>query len=168
MFLDLGTGDGRSVARAARRRPDVLFIGLDTDPAGMRRASRHAPENALFAVAAAEALPPELDGAIAGVSIHFPWGSLLRGLVDPSPAILGGLARVLRPGARLTALLSVTARDGGEPLGPASIDRAAYAACGLGVTEWRAAAATEIATSDSSWAKRLGRARTVWRLSATR
>jgi 16S rRNA (adenine(1408)-N(1))-methyltransferase len=158
------------VVRAARGRPDVLFIGLDADPTRMRRASQHAPANAIFVVAGAEALPAELDGAVSELSIYFPWGSLLKGLVGPSPAILGGVARVLRPGGTLTALLSITERDGGGPLGPTSIDRAAYACCELRVTEWRPATAAEIAESDSSWAKRLGAAtrRPVWGLSATR
>lgn len=134
----------------------------------MRRASQHAPANARFVVAAAEALPGELAGAVAAVSIYFPWGSLLRGLVDPSPMVLGGIARVLRPGGSLTALLSITERDGGTPLGPGSIDRAAYARCDLAVAAWRGATVVEVAASDSSWAKRLGRARPIWKLSARR
>ncbi|MDQ6794224.1 MAG: class I SAM-dependent methyltransferase [Chloroflexota bacterium] len=168
MSCDLGTGDGRSVVRAARKRPDVLFIGLDADPTRMRRASQHAPGNALFVVAGAEGLPIELDGAIAELSVCFPWGSLLRGLVTPSPALLGGLARVLQPGGTFRALLSITTRDGGTPLGPGSIDRGAYACSGLRVEAWRRATAIEVAASESSWAKRLraGDARPVWWLQA--
>ena len=132
----------------------------------MRRASRQAPANALFVVAAAETLPPELDGAVASVSIHFPWGSLLRGLVDPSPTVLGNIARVLRPGGSVTALLSLTARDAASPLGPRSIDRAAYRRSGLEVRAWRLATPNEIVAADSSWAKRLGARRPVWRLTA--
>ena len=45
-----------------------------------RRASRgHGPSNVLFAVAAAENPPPELCGRVDLLTIHFPWGSLLRG-----------------------------------------------------------------------------------------
>lgn len=135
----------------------------------MRRASRHAPANALFAVAAAEALPQELEDTVTSLSIDLPWGSLLRGLIDPSPAVLGGIARVLRPGGQLTALLSITERDRGTPLGPASIDRAAYARCGLTVTGWRPGTIVEVVASDSSWAKRLGPGRRpVWKLTARR
>jgi len=165
---DLGTGDGRSVVRAARKRPDVLFIGLDADPTRMRRASQHAPGNALFVVAGAECLPVDLDGAVAELSVCFPWGSLLRGLVTPSPALLAALARILQPSGTLTALLSITTRDGGTALGPGSIDRGAYARAGLRVSEWRRATGAEIVAADSSWAKRLhaGAARPVWRLHA--
>lgn len=158
------------MVRAARRHPDALFMGLDADPTRMRRASRHAPANALFVVAAAEALPWELDGWIGALSISFPWGSLLSGLIAPSPEILAGLRRVLRHGGTLTALLSVTVHDGAEPLGPGSIDRAAYAGAGLTVLDWRPATAAEVAAAESSWAKRLGAGdrRPVWRIRATR
>lgn len=136
----------------------------------MRRASRRAPGNALFVVAGAEGLPAELDGAVSELSVFFPWGSLLRGMVSPSPVLLAGLARVIAPGGSLTALLSITARDGPTPLGPGSLDRQAYARAGLRVREWRRATSAEIAAADSSWAKRLqaGAARPVWRLVAAK
>ncbi len=158
------------MVRAARTRPNVLHIGLDADPTRMRRASQRAPANAIFVVAAAESLPTELDGAVSELSILFPWGSLLRGLVAPSPEILSGIARVLRRGGTLAALLSLTERDGSEPLDAETIDRAAYASHGLRVVEWRAATTAEIAASESSWAKRLGvdRDRVVWRLVSRR
>ena len=60
MAIDLGTGDGRYVLRAAAERPDTLMIGLDANAAGMARASRRGARqlvNALFAVAAAEHPP---------------------------------------------------------------------------------------------------------------
>jgi len=121
----------------------------------MRRASRHAPANAIFVVATADALPAELGGAVSELSVHFPWGSLLKGLVAPSPEVLEGIARTLRPGGTLTALLSLTERDGGTPLGEGSLDRQAYGCRGLRVVEWRPATTKEIIDSDSSWAKRL-------------
>ena len=65
-------------------------------------------------VAAAEALPPELDGLAGLVTVHFPWGSLLRGLLAADPAVLGGLARVLAPGGTLSMLVSSTAGDPGR------------------------------------------------------
>lgn len=58
MAIDLGTGDGRYVLKAAAERPDTLVIGLDANAAAMIEASRRAARrdalpNALFAVAAA-------------------------------------------------------------------------------------------------------------------
>jgi 16S rRNA (adenine(1408)-N(1))-methyltransferase len=60
--IDLGTGDGRRVLRAARARPEILHVGIDANAAGMAEASRRAARrgalpNALFAVAAAEHPP---------------------------------------------------------------------------------------------------------------
>jgi SAM-dependent methyltransferase len=158
------------VARAARRRPDVLFIGLDADPSHMRRASQHAPANVRFVVGPAGALPAELAGSVSELSVHFPWGSLLDGLVVPSPDVLESIARVLVPAGTLTALLSTTERDGREPLHPSSIDRGCYAERGLSVVSWRPATPGEVAASDSSWAKRLRAAdrRPVWQLVARR
>lgn len=62
MAVDLGTGDGRRVLRAAAARPDTLVIGVDANAAGMVEASRRAARrgalpNALFVVAAAEHPP---------------------------------------------------------------------------------------------------------------
>ena len=47
--------------------------------------------NVLFAVAAAERPPAELCGRVDEVSILFPWGSLLRGVLalDPAAAASG-------------------------------------------------------------------------------
>src|SRR3712207_7253656 len=76
-----------------------------------RAGRRGAPPNARFVVAAAEALPPELDGLVDELTVHFPWGSLLHGLLAPEVRVLAGLARLLRPGRCATALLSLTPRD---------------------------------------------------------
>ena len=86
-MIDLGTGDGRFVLAAAAADPDTLVIGIDASAGAMAEASRRAARparrgglpNALFVVAAAEALPPELDGVADVVTIQLPWGSLLRG-----------------------------------------------------------------------------------------
>ena len=104
---------------AAAAEPDTLVVGVDANAAAMAEASRRAARrpdrgglaNALFVVAAAEALPAGLDGLADRVTVHFPWGSLLRGLLAADPAVLGGLARVLRPGATLSMLVSATDRD---------------------------------------------------------
>ena len=133
-----------AVAAAAA---DRLVVGVDASAAGMAEASRRAARrtergglpNALFVVAAAEALPHELDGLADRVTVHFPWGSLLRGLLAADPAILDGLVRVMRPGATLSMLVSSTARDRGagvEPLDEHALAALAvdYGRSGLEVT----------------------------------
>jgi 16S rRNA (adenine(1408)-N(1))-methyltransferase len=163
--VDLGTGDGRFVVAAAAACPDRLMIGVDADAASMAeasgRAARRGPSNALFVVAAAESLPAELNGIAAALTVYFPWGSLLRGLLGADPAILTGIARLTRPGADITLLLSVTERDhvaGMDTFDGSAIDQLAcrYAAYGLVLTEGRPATAADVAATHSTWAKRLG------------
>jgi 16S rRNA (adenine(1408)-N(1))-methyltransferase len=156
---------------------DLLVIGVDADAGSMVEASRRAARatkrgglpSALFVVAAAEALPAELNGRAAALTVHFPWGSLLRGLLDADPAIVGSIARVTRPGATVTMLLSVTERD--RSIGRDWLDERTfaalaprYAAHGLLLREVRPATVEEVSQSHSSWAKRLGAgiSRPVW------
>jgi 16S rRNA (adenine(1408)-N(1))-methyltransferase len=126
-----------------------------------RPAKRGGLTNVLFVVSAAAALPAELDGRADALTVHFPWGSLLRGLLDADPAILAGMARVARPDATATLLLSATERD--HPIGPVSLDERTfaalaprYAAHGLLLGEARPATVEDVARSHSSWGKRLG------------
>ena len=153
----------------AAAQPDRLVVGVDANAAAMATASRRAAAtprrgglpNALFVLAAAAALPCELDGVADLVTVHFPWGSLLRGLLGADPAVMTGVARVLRPGGTLAVLLSSTPRDRGAGVGPigATILEALagpYARYGLTVTEVRPAGAADVADAHSSWGKRLG------------
>jgi 16S rRNA (adenine(1408)-N(1))-methyltransferase len=171
------------VLATAAAQPDRLVVGIDANAAAMATASRRAAAtprrgglpNALFVVAAAEALPPELDGLADTVTVHFPWGSLLRGLVHADPAVMAGLTRLMRPGATLTVLLSSTDRDraaGVAPLGEAAVRvlAGAYAGWGLDVVEARPATAADIAAAHSTWGKRLGAGgrRPAWLLRARR
>jgi 16S rRNA (adenine(1408)-N(1))-methyltransferase len=163
--VDVGAGDGGFVVAAAARRPDTLAIAIDAHGPGMapawRRIQRQKLTNALLVVARAEALPPELDGRADAVSVHFPWGSLLSGVLEVQPAIAAGLARITKPGAGVTILVSVTNREsalGLPPLEPALATPLGerYTAHGLTLAEWRPATLDDIAASRSSWAKRLG------------
>jgi 16S rRNA (adenine(1408)-N(1))-methyltransferase len=157
------------VLATAAASPDTLVIGIDADAASMAEASRRVARpvkrgglpNALFVVAAAESLPAELNGLADALTVHFPWGSLLRGLLHGDPAILQGIARVTRPAASVTLLLSVTGRDRVAELdsldeGVLAVLAPAYAASGLVLCEARPATAADLARSHSTWAKRLG------------
>ncbi|WP_444980711.1 class I SAM-dependent methyltransferase [Nocardia xishanensis] len=177
--IDLGTGDGRAVLAAAIAAPERLVIGVDANAAGMSEVSRKAARgklaNTLFVVAAAERLPRELDGVADLVTVYFPWGSLLRGILTADPVILAGLARVMKPGASLSILVSVTEHDRSSGLSP--IDERdlrglaePFAAQGLTITGVTSATAADIADTGSSWGKRLGAGsqRDAWRLAARR
>ncbi|MBF6176659.1 hypothetical protein IU476_34855 [Nocardia blacklockiae] len=176
----MGTGDGRAVLAAAAADPRRLVIGVDANAAGMAESSRRAAQprrgaaNALFVAAAVEHPPVELSGVADEVTVYFPWGSLLRGLLTADPAVLTGLTSLMKPQASLEILLSVTEHDAlpgipalDEPHTLAAL-AVPFAAHGLRLTAIRPAAATEVASAGSSWGKRLGAGtkRPVWHLAA--
>ena len=165
--MDVGTGDGRAVIARATAEPRSLVIGVDANAAAMaeasRRADRRGPANALFFAAAAEALA---DTPLAGradlVTIAFPWGSLLQGVLglDGQGPALAGVAAVVRPGGAIEVLASVIPKDG--VAGLATLDgaaepaiRCAWGAVGLELTGFAPATADVLAAHASSWSRRL-------------
>src|SRR5207249_2947150 len=82
VLIDLGTGDGRYVRYIAQTHPDWAVIGLDSCRENLCAISRTAPSNALYVIADAGSLPRELYGLASRITINFPWGSLLRGLLE--------------------------------------------------------------------------------------
>jgi 16S rRNA (adenine(1408)-N(1))-methyltransferase len=106
IHIDLGTGDGRFTRHLARQNPQDFFIGIDACRESLRENSRNCPPNALYLIASAQSLPHELDFLAAQITINFPWGSLLRGLLEDDPALFNGLARIAHPGAALTVRLN--------------------------------------------------------------
>ncbi len=184
MIVDLGTGDGRAVLAAAAQDPQALALGIDANAASMAESSRRAARsavkgglpNALFIASAVEALSEPLAQAAHLVTITFPWGSLLRGVLGLDVDAASAIARLPRPGGRIVALLSVTDRDrtrGLPALDAATIGEVEqrHAAHGLEVVSARLATMDEVRATRSSWAGRLG-ARTgqrdVWRLELRR
>jgi 16S rRNA (adenine(1408)-N(1))-methyltransferase len=181
VIADLGTGDGRAVLARARAEPRSLVLGVDAAAAAMneasRRASRSGPANVLFLAAGAESLADTvLAGAVDLVTISFPWGSLLRGVLGLDAAALAGVASLVASGGGVEVLASVVPSDRVE--GIASLDATcepeisrAWSAVGLDLISMRPASAAEIAASGSSWARRLRAtrdARPVWRLELCR
>jgi 16S rRNA (adenine(1408)-N(1))-methyltransferase len=167
--VDLGTGDGRHVLALAAGDPDTLAIGLDANATAMADSSRRAWRgraalpNTLFAVAGAERPPEALHGLAGSLTVNFPWGSLLRGLLGEDDAVLAGVVRLMAPGAEGRVLMSVVPRDGMPPVPPRCELARAYERHGLDLVEMRPATPEEVAASGSTWAKRLraGRERPV-------
>jgi 16S rRNA (adenine(1408)-N(1))-methyltransferase len=97
-------------------------------------------------------------------------------VLGAEPAVLAGIAGVMRPGARLDLLLSVTGRDNGAGARPLDADalaalRPAYADQGLQLKKVRPATAEEVAATRSTWGKRLGAGgatRAAWHVRARR
>jgi 16S rRNA (adenine(1408)-N(1))-methyltransferase len=178
VIVDIGTGDGRAVLARATAEPAVLVIGVDAAAASMVesscRAERRGPRNALFFAAGADRLASSALASSADlVTVTFPWGSLLRGVVGLDEDALRGLAGTLADRGRLEVLASVVPTDRIDGLdcldaaaGPAIAE--AWQAAGLRLVGMRPAAPAEIEASRSSWARRLGADRPVWRLDGVR
>lgn len=106
IVIDIGTGDGCYVKHVARSCPACFVIGIDACRENLRRSSRTAPDNALYLIAAAQALPRELAGLATRITINFPWGSLLAGLLAGDQGLIGGLGALARPSAALEVRLN--------------------------------------------------------------
>jgi 16S rRNA (adenine(1408)-N(1))-methyltransferase len=178
VIVDIGTGDGRAVLACATAEPASLVIGVDAAVAAMaessRRADRRGPRNALFFAAGAETLASSpLACAADLVTVTFPWGSLLRGVVGLDGAALRGVAATVAIGGRIEVLASVVPTDGidgleclNDAFAPVIAD--AWQRAGLRLTGMRPASRTDIGAAGSSWARRLGPDRPVWRLEGRR
>lgn len=106
VLIDLGTGDGRFVRHIADKNTNYAVIGLDTCRENLRAASQIAPSNALYVIADARSLPREFYGIASWITINFPWGSLLKGLLVGEATLLDGLVAAARPGTVLEVRLN--------------------------------------------------------------
>lgn len=157
LHIDIGTGDGRFVRHLAQTRPHGFVIGIDACRENLYDISRRAPGNTLFVIANAARLPLELYGLAASVTINFPWGSLLDGLLDGDPALLGGLSAVMRPGAALDVLLNggALAEAGWSLEAGADRVRDVLAFNGFAVGRPMTLLADDLRAYPTTWAKRL-------------
>jgi 16S rRNA (adenine(1408)-N(1))-methyltransferase len=144
----------------ARARAETFVIGIDpaTDALAhaARRVARDRTPNVALIVGSLEAVACDLAGLADEVRVHFPWGSLLRGVIGEDDAVLAALARLPKPGGPLTALLSVVPRDGiaSGPIHPERI-AARWSAFGLRVRTMRPLTRGDVDEAGSSWGKRL-------------
>jgi hypothetical protein len=150
-------------------------LAIDASHDAMRVASRRAAvparrgglPNALFIASGLEQLPAGLADLASLVTIHFPWGTLLRAAAGRDPEGAAAIARLVPPGGVLRLLLSAAGRDGAAGL--ADLDPAAvvdaYRELGLRPSACRPATEADIAAARSTWGKRLlssGRDRATW------
>jgi 16S rRNA (adenine(1408)-N(1))-methyltransferase len=159
VLIDIGTGDGRYVLHVARSCPNWFVIGVDACRENLRKASRKAPPNALYVIANALALPEkELDTTASKITINFPWGTLLTGLLDGESMLLEGLLAIARPGAELEIRLNAealreagyTLKSGGARVGQA-LDDGGFEV--VGDLQWLDD--RELRRCQTTWAKRL-------------
>jgi hypothetical protein len=157
IHVDIGTGDGRFVRHVAQACPTCFVIGIDACRENLHEVSRRAPANALFVIANARALPPALRGAAAHVTINFPWGSLLEGLLADDAALLDGLAGLARANAKLEVRLNAGALAEAGWSFEEGTDRVrdVLAANGFNVRPRMVLTARELRSFPTTWAKRL-------------
>ncbi len=147
VHVDFGTGDGTFVRRTAKVQPDALFIGVGAIADNLHRTSRRAEPNVLFGRLALDDAPGELAGLADGLTVLFPWGSLLSAVALAQPAPLARLRAMCKPGAEVRFVFEFAS----DPRAlEALYEQAGFALCGqpLSVAEARAAPTT--------WAKKLG------------
>jgi 16S rRNA (adenine(1408)-N(1))-methyltransferase len=157
VLVDIGTGDGRYVRAAAQVDPATFAIGVDACREPLWHTSRTVPSNALYVIANALALPHELDGCATHVTINFPWGSLLAGLLNGNPALVARLAVIAQPGAVLDVRLNAGAlAEAGRELedGGAAV-RAALRAAGFALRRPVALGPADLRACPTTWARRL-------------
>jgi 16S rRNA (adenine(1408)-N(1))-methyltransferase len=157
IFMDIGTGDGRFVRQVAQTCPKGFVVGIDACRENLREVSRRAPANTLFVIANALALPPELHGLAAQITINFPWGSLLDDLLANDPALLAGLVAVARPKAGLEVRLNggALAEAGWSLEAGADRVRDVFAVNGFDMRSPIRLMARELRSYPTTWAKRL-------------
>lgn len=157
IHIDLGTGDGRYARHIAQNCPKCFAIGIDSCRENLHEISRRSPTNTLFVIANARALPPELHSLAAQVTINFPWGSLLEGLLAVDKTVLAGLKAVTQPNARLEVRLNSGAlAEAGYSLEEGAVRvRDGLAANGFDMRPPITLLARELRSFPTTWAKRL-------------
>jgi 16S rRNA (adenine(1408)-N(1))-methyltransferase len=155
--VDLGAGDGRFVRHLAQTDPAAGAIGVDLCAANLRTASRTASDNALFVVADALALPAGLSRMATRVTVNFPWGSLLRGLLDGHPGLLTGLRSLGADHLAIELLLNADALAEAGCTFEAGADRVREMVrrAGGAVGDARLIGPADLRRRPTTWAKRL-------------
>jgi len=158
IVIDIGTGDGRYVAHLARRSPERLVIGIDTCRENLHHVSRKSLPNALYLIANAEALPAELHGLASHITVNFPWGSLLKGLLNSGSQVIANLLMIAQPGATLEIRLNSSAlqKEGLSLAKGAAMVRQAFLMSGFDVKPPVTLDAEALRHYPTTWAKPSG------------
>lgn len=174
VVVDIGTGDGRFVCNLARQNPNKFFIGIDSNTRALEKISMKATRkptkgglaNVLFLQAAVESLPEELNNIADEIHIHFPWGSLLRAVLNGDEEILRSLYRIAAPECLIEIIIGIDEeRDRTEikrlELPALSIEylenilRPKYEAAGFEVIEKGVLNQSDWSKLETSWARKL-------------
>jgi 16S rRNA (adenine(1408)-N(1))-methyltransferase len=138
----------------------------------MRESSRRADAkpakggapNAIYIVSGVEALPDELKGIATRLTIQYPWGSLLRALVEPDLPMLTRMGRLAIAGATFSVLINRSPFDDADYLARLELpaldetrfrDVLAPVWLKAGFVSSKVETHKESAETSSSWGKRL-------------
>src|SRR5262249_54837631 len=123
--------------------------------------SRGGVANAVFVHASVEALPVTLQQLATRLSVLLPWGSLLRAVVAPDPAVLAGLRAICCDRAELRVVFGIDAERDRKAGLPEPLEEhvfgalpAAYRAAGFAVRV-QTLSPDAIARLPTTWAKKL-------------
>lgn len=157
LHLDIGTGDGRYARHVAQENPNSFIIGIDACRENLYEVSRRASANALFVIANAQMLPFELHGLADQVTVNFPWGSLLEGLLSYDSAVLANLKAVTHAHTELEVRLNggALAEAGWSLEAGANRVRAVLASNGFDMKLQVALTTSALKALPTTWAKRL-------------
>ncbi len=158
VHVDFGTGDGAHAIALGRKDPGLAVIGVDTCLDHIEGSVRRRPGNVRFVTLDALGWPLGLLPVADAVSVNFPYGSLLRGLVEGNPALIERLDTLLGQGCRFAFRVNASAlfATGFDPeSGPSQIVRTLDRIGGLRVA-CRQMTQAELRAFPSSWSKRLG------------
>ena len=143
------------------------MIGIDTCRENLHQVSRKALPNALYLIANAEALPVELSGLACHITVNFPWGSLLKGLLKGGSRINENLCMIAQPGATLEITLNSSAllKEGLSLEQGGAMVRQALRMSGFDVKPPVTLDAEALRHYPTTWAKRMGYGRDAHALS---
>jgi hypothetical protein len=158
VMIDLGTGDGRYVQHVAHSYPKRFVIGIDACREPLSQISRKSQPNALYLIVNAEALPAELSGLACHITVNFPWGSLLTGLLTSSSKVIAHLRLIAQPGATLEIRLNSSAllQQGWSLEEGGLIVQQALQSSGFKLKPSLTLDAEALRNYPTTWAKRLG------------
>lgn len=161
------------VFRQAQKKPQTLFIGVDSNADNLcdrsQKAAR-APKkgglpNLIYVHAGIETLPEELYGIASTLTILLPWGSLLKAAAGQDLALLKNISKLCRPKANIRVILGY--QPSADPkvieglglplLTPDYLNTAlskAYRQAGF-LVEWHYLAKDTLKTLETTWAKKL-------------
>lgn len=157
IVMDIGTGNGRYVEHVAQRYPARLVVGIDACRENLYQVSRKSQPNALYLIANAEALPSELSGLASHITVNFPWGSLLTGLLESGSNVIESLRMIAQAGAILEIRLNSSAllKDGRSLEQGGAMVQQALEMSGFDVKPPVTLDADALRTYPTTWAKRL-------------